>query len=69
MYVYRHWLYSRIFLCSFGSVLHYICPPLDMAWAPGHCPNVAALAHYTPSEFLDGWSTVGAVISTAPPLI
>ena len=26
--VYGHWLYSRMFLCSFGSVFQFACPPL-----------------------------------------
>ena len=28
--VYGHWLYSRTFLCSFGSVFQFTCPPLQM---------------------------------------
>ena len=32
--VYGHWLYSRMFLCSFGSVFQFACPPLSVADPP-----------------------------------
>ena len=45
MYTYGHWLYSRMFLCSFGSVFQFTCPPLLTNGRIGTREHLAYRAH------------------------